>query len=80
MRDAIRWFKCKLKPPKNSVKMDNSATKRGNSPVDVQMEVKMVRRKADIKEYYADVFEGVGRFPGPPYHIQLDPKVPPKHQ
>ena len=38
----------------------------------------MVRRKADIKEYYADVFEGVGRFPGPPYHIQLDPKVPPK--
>ena len=38
----------------------------------------MVRRKADVKEYYADVFEGVGCFPGPPYHIQLDPKVPPK--
>ena len=38
----------------------------------------MVRRKADIKEYYVDVFEGVGCFPGPPYHTQLDPKVPPK--
>ena len=24
------------------------------------------------------MFEGVGCFPGPPYHIQLDPKIPPK--
>ena len=38
----------------------------------------IVTKKSDIKEHYADVFEGVGRFPGPPYHIQLDPKVPPK--
>ena len=52
--------------------------KQDKSPVNMQIEVKMVRRKADIKEYYADVFEGVGRFPGPPYHIQLDPKIPPK--
>ena len=63
---------------KNSVKMDNSATKQDNSPVNMQIEVKIVRRKADIKEYYADVFEGVGHFLGPPYHIQMDPKVPPK--
>ena len=38
----------------------------------------LVMKKADIKEHYQDVFEGVGCFPGPPYHIQLDPKVPPK--
>ena len=38
----------------------------------------IVMKKSDIKEHYADVFEGVGCFPGPPYHIQLDPKVPPK--
>ena len=38
----------------------------------------IVTKKKDIKEYYADVFEGVGCFPGPPYHIQLDPKEPPK--
>ena len=38
----------------------------------------IVVKKVDIKEHYADVFEGVGCFPGPPYHIQLDPKVPPK--
>ena len=42
------------------------------------MPVKIVRKKSDIKEHYADVFEGVGRFPGPPYHIQVDPKIPPK--
>ena len=58
---------------KNSVKMDNSATKQDN----MQIEVKIVRRKADIKEHYADVFGGVGCFPGPPYHIQVDPNVPP---
>ena len=38
----------------------------------------IVKNKADIKEHYADVFEGVGHFPGQPYHIQVDPKVPPK--
>ena len=27
---------------------------------------------------YPDVFEGIGKFPGKPYKIQLDPKVPPK--
>ena len=38
----------------------------------------IIKRKADIKDLYADVFEGVGRFPGEPYHIQIDSKVPPK--
>ena len=27
---------------------------------------------------FPDVFEGIGKFPGEPYKIQLDPKVPPK--
>ena len=27
---------------------------------------------------YPDVFEGIGKFPGPPYHIQVDPSVTPK--
>ena len=27
---------------------------------------------------FPDVFEGIGKFPGKPYKIQLDPKVPPK--
>ena len=27
---------------------------------------------------YPDVFEGIGKFPGPPYHIHIDPGVTPK--
>ena len=38
----------------------------------------IVKKKADIQTHYADVFEGVECFPGQPYHIQVDPKVPPK--
>ena len=31
-----------------------------------------------ILQEYPDVFEGIGKFLGPPYHIQVDPKVTPK--
>ena len=31
-----------------------------------------------IKEKYGDIFEGLGKFPGEPYHINLDPAIPPK--
>ena len=40
--------------------------------------VKIVMKQSNIKKHYANVFEGVGHFPGPPYHIQVDPKIPPK--
>ena len=39
---------------------------------------KLITSKEQILKYYPDVFEGIGKFPGPPYHIQLDPGVPPK--
>ena len=31
-----------------------------------------------ILHEYPDVFEGIGKFPGPPYHIHEDPGVTPK--
>ena len=31
-----------------------------------------------ILQEYPDVFEGIGKFPGPPYHINIDPTVTPK--
>ena len=77
-KNSVNMHKNSINMHKNSTQMDNNATTQDHSPVDMQIEVKIVRRKADIKEYYADVFEGVGHFPGPPYHIQLDPKVSPK--
>ena len=39
---------------------------------------KLVTRKEQILSNYPDVFEGIDRFPGPSYHIQLDPSVTPK--
>ena len=39
---------------------------------------KLVTSKDHILHEYPDVFEGIGSFPGPPYHIQLDPSVSPK--
>ena len=39
---------------------------------------KFITAYDQIKQHYPDVFEGIGRFPGPPYHINVDPTVPPK--
>ena len=39
---------------------------------------KMVTSTDQILCEYPDVFEGIGSFPGPPYHIQNDPSVTPK--
>ena len=39
---------------------------------------KLITSKEQILSNYSDVFEGIGRFSGPPYHIQLDPSVTPK--
>ena len=35
----------------------------------------LITNQEQILQEYPDVFEGIGKFPGPPYHIQVDPKV-----
>ena len=39
---------------------------------------KLITSKEMIMQEYPDVFHGIGKFPGPDYHIQLDPSIPPK--
>ena len=39
---------------------------------------RVITTKEQILIRFPDVFEGIGKFPGKPYEIQLDPKVPPK--
>ena len=39
---------------------------------------KLITSKEQILKYYLDVFEGIDKFPGHPYCIQLDPGVLPK--
>ena len=38
----------------------------------------LITRKEQTLARFPDVFQGIGKFPGKPYQIQLDPKVPPK--
>ena len=39
---------------------------------------KLVTSQDQIMHEYTDVFEGIGKFPGPPYHIHVDSSVTPK--
>ena len=39
---------------------------------------KPITSKEMILHEYPDVFEGIGKFLGPDYHIQIDPSIPPK--
>ena len=39
---------------------------------------KLVTSRNEILEAYSNVFDSIGCFPGPPYHIQVDPSVTPK--
>ena len=39
---------------------------------------KLVTSKEHIFAAYSGVFDGIGCFPGPQYHIQIDPSVTPK--
>ena len=39
---------------------------------------KLITSQDQIMCEYPDVFEGIGKFPGPPYHIHVDPSVAPK--
>ena len=42
------------------------------------MVCKLITGKGQILAHYLDVFDGIGCFLGPPYHIQVDPSVTPK--
>ena len=39
---------------------------------------KLVTSKEQILTSYPVAIEGIGRFPGSPYHIQVDPNIMPK--
>ena len=39
---------------------------------------KLIITQSKILQEYPNVFEGIGKIPGPPYHIHVDPGVTPK--
>ena len=38
----------------------------------------VITSKEQILSNYPDIFEGIGRFPALPYHIQVNPNITPK--
>ena len=52
----------------------NPPSKHNMTNVDNQL----VTRQEHIMAQFPDVFEGIGKFPGKPYKIRLDPNISPK--
>ena len=48
------------------------------TPAAKRQVVKLITSKEMILHEYSDVFEGIGKFPGPDYNIPVDPSIPPK--
>ena len=51
-----------------------------HTPAVIKQGPKLITNKKMILQEYPDVFQGVGKFLGADYHIQIDPSVPPKKQ
>ena len=45
---------------------------------DKQNPNRIIKSKQDIKRLYPTVFNGIGKFPGGLYQIQLEPSIPPR--
>ena len=39
---------------------------------------KLITSKEQILQVHPEVFDGIGCFPGPPYHVHVDPSIMPK--
>ena len=62
---------CTKEKPTKMATSNNEQTK-------ILDDTQLITRKEHIMARFPDVFKGIGKFPGEPYKIQLDPKVPPK--
>ena len=66
--------------PKKTMAQVNVHVSRKESEVSTEsnhkgMVPKLTTRKDQILAAYSDVFDGIECFPGPPYHIQVDPSI-----
>ena len=68
----------KEKPTKVTTFQNDNVRTPQSQNVKISEDDRLVTRKEQIMARFPDVFEGIGKFPGEPYKIQLDPKVPPK--
>ena len=46
--------------------------------IDTPKKIRIIKTKDQILEQYPNLFKGIGRFPGEPYHIHTNPSITPK--
>ena len=45
---------------------------------DTPKKIRIMKTKNQIQEQYPELFQGIGRFPGEPHHIDTNPSITPK--
>ena len=68
----------KEKPTKMATSNNEKITTPQSQQTKTPEDTRLITKKEQIMARFPDVFKGIGKFPGEPYKIQLDPKVPPK--
>ena len=68
----------KEKPTKMVIPKNDNISTPQSQKTKISEESRLITKKEQIIARFPDVFEGIGKFPGEPYRIQLDPKVLPK--
>ena len=75
--DHLRKTKAQIQIQKQEVITQTSDQHQG-AQIMTTTAPKLVTTQDQIMHEYPDVFEGIGKFPGPPYHFHVDPGVTPK--
>ena len=70
-------MKAQIQIKKQEITMQTT-TQQQDAQVTTATVPKLVTSQDQIVPEYPDGFEGIGKFPGPPYHIHVDPSVTPK--
>ena len=80
----VRLITCKVDHPRNTKdqiqvqKQVNTMQPDQHHSTQHTMLHKLITTQSQILQEYPNVFEGIGKFPGLPYHICVDPGVTPK--
>ena len=75
--DHPRKTKAQLQIQKHEI-TEQTKNQQQYVPSTTTRESKLVTSQDQIMHEFPNVFEGTGKFPGPPYHIHIDPNVTPK--
>ena len=78
MSSADHPRKTKVQLQIQKCEITEQTTNQQHVPSTTTTESKLVTSQDQIMCEFPDVFEVIGKFPGPPYHIHIDPSVTPK--